>query len=260
MGFRNPLTSLSGDQITPGTITGSIIQTAATGKRIVLTPNSPPELVGFPGLLAYTADAQETAGARIRTGVALDLIGGAGDQGFLELAAPQLNGHGTPSLTIYGNARTNPAPGTGSGKVYVYGDVAASGLLTLDGQPYANRAPVKTNQGIPAGGPFSNTAPAPYNSSAWTFVPTISGLLQLDAVLDVSQVTAGFGAFYVQATVNGVPGDIAYFFGGRQQITVPGDELRVRAGVAVPALLQVWCYSSAGSVQINSSFWRASVT
>lgn len=41
MGFRNPVTSLSADQITPGTLGGSVIaqqlRTAATGRRIVAT-------------------------------------------------------------------------------------------------------------------------------------------------------------------------------------------------------------------------------
>ncbi|MFB7518383.1 hypothetical protein ACWFMH_19565 [Bacillus altitudinis] len=38
MAFRNLLNSLSADQITPGTITGSTLQTAATGQRVVIGP------------------------------------------------------------------------------------------------------------------------------------------------------------------------------------------------------------------------------
>ncbi|MFE7413127.1 hypothetical protein [Streptomyces laurentii] len=42
MGFRSPLLSLSGDDITPGTITGSTLQTAASGQRIVIMPGTGP--------------------------------------------------------------------------------------------------------------------------------------------------------------------------------------------------------------------------
>jgi microcystin-dependent protein len=40
MGFRNPLSSISGDQVTPGTITGSVVQTATTGQRVVIASKS----------------------------------------------------------------------------------------------------------------------------------------------------------------------------------------------------------------------------
>jgi hypothetical protein len=51
MGFRNPVNSLNGSQITPGTITGSSFQTAATGRRVVVSsdPARPQQIEFYTG-------------------------------------------------------------------------------------------------------------------------------------------------------------------------------------------------------------------
>ena len=67
MGFRNPLTSISGDQVTPGVITGSTLRTAATGKRVEVQAAGAVGSVlfyaGFTGETAASIDATTLGGA-----------------------------------------------------------------------------------------------------------------------------------------------------------------------------------------------------
>lgn len=98
MGFRNPLTSLSGSQITPGTITGSTLQTAATGKRVVISA----ALSGRGDF--YSGDARESRPGTIQSGV--QGIGSTNDVGYLKVSAPIIDASGADEavLTLSGKS------------------------------------------------------------------------------------------------------------------------------------------------------------
>ena len=106
MGFRNPLTSLSGSDITPGTIIGSTIETAASGPRVIISAVLGGEID------LSTGDAQELTPGKMNASILGG--GGAGDQGLLYLAPPQLgSGAALPAtqLYAYGQSRDGTLPG-----------------------------------------------------------------------------------------------------------------------------------------------------
>lgn len=105
MPFRNPTTSLpasslegqiTGDQIAADaidgkTITGALIRTAATGRRVELTPDG--------RIVFHTGQASQTATGEIVTGVASSLPGWY--QGYLRLRPPAHGGYTAPTLDMY---------------------------------------------------------------------------------------------------------------------------------------------------------------
>ncbi len=83
MGFRNPLTSLSADQITAGTlpsdVVGQALQTAATGRRVVIS--SPAGDAGRIDFYSDPNDADHTMHAEIEAYA----FGGVSSRGYLDL-------------------------------------------------------------------------------------------------------------------------------------------------------------------------------
>ena len=89
MGFRDPVNSLSGDQIAPGVITGSTIQTSATGRRIVISADGQIE--------SYSGDPGELTPAlvyaRIEPGTSIadpGVLDPTRDRGLLVVSSPRL--------------------------------------------------------------------------------------------------------------------------------------------------------------------------
>jgi microcystin-dependent protein len=79
MGFRNPVNSLSGDQITPGEIVGSSFTTATTGQRVRVSAAA---VSFYPGPKAPATDdpppAQMFAAPQAAGGSALSVVGTPG--------------------------------------------------------------------------------------------------------------------------------------------------------------------------------------
>jgi hypothetical protein len=103
MGFRNPVTSISGDQITPGTITGSVFRTAAAGNRVVISA-----AFGQASVALNTGDVAETQGAYLTSGVD---TAGAVKTPWLRLASPLL----TDMLGTEASIKLNGPPLNGTG-------------------------------------------------------------------------------------------------------------------------------------------------
>jgi hypothetical protein len=96
VGFRNPVNSISGDQITPGTITGSTFRTAATGNRAELTAS------GGVGRLNFYSGSGGAAASIVATtngGAAMDqaLALSSGDGGGALTLSAEVGLHGWQS-------------------------------------------------------------------------------------------------------------------------------------------------------------------
>jgi hypothetical protein len=103
MGFRNPLTSLSGDQITPGTITGSTLQTAATGKRVVIS-SATSGRADF-----YSGDPREVKPGTVNSGV-LGIPGvPLNDTSYLTVSSPIIDTSGASDEAVITVAGGSPS-------------------------------------------------------------------------------------------------------------------------------------------------------
>lgn len=107
MTFRNPLTSLSADAITPGTLTGSVVQTGTTGRRVVIDTDPDPSVTFYSGGVEEQLPASVTA----------DTILNAGNSdGVLRLLSPKMEklsiGVATrqASLELIGNSTGSANP------------------------------------------------------------------------------------------------------------------------------------------------------
>lgn len=99
MGFRNPLTTLSASQITPGTLLGSVIATAAAGKRVKIT-SDPTNRAEF-----YTGDVDEDAAGYIDVGI--NALGAPGDdRPYLCFEPPGFDAITGNRVTLMGRPRS----------------------------------------------------------------------------------------------------------------------------------------------------------
>jgi hypothetical protein len=103
MAFRNPLQSLSADQITPGTLSGSTVETGSSGLRVVLDP-SPDSSTGTtdPAALFYSGDPHEQRPGSVSANT-WALFGGDGAT-VMTVRAPDVAGQRQPGLYLYGDA------------------------------------------------------------------------------------------------------------------------------------------------------------
>lgn len=99
MTFRNPLTSLSADDITPGTLTGSVVQTALAGRRVVMRDAPTPEVAFYSG-----AEVEAAAGT-----VHADVTPMGG--GVLRVKAP-LTADRSATLELTGNGPLSVGAGS----------------------------------------------------------------------------------------------------------------------------------------------------
>lgn len=137
MAFTNPLRSLSADDITPGTLSGSIVETGPTGRRIVLDPNQLATLL-------YSGATAETSPGGLYASVST----GVHPLPFVELDAPSIQPDGGESAwlsLISGGGPSNDqgsfelSTGYGSGgrsTVYAYASDGGANLGEIDLQVY----------------------------------------------------------------------------------------------------------------------------
>ncbi|MBN9327978.1 MAG: hypothetical protein BGO38_06990 [Cellulomonas sp. 73-145] len=181
MGFRDPITSLSATQITPGvlptgvkiaadqvlagTLVGSTIETALSGRRVQITaPQTNPLAIE-----AFSGDSQETASGGMLADVELAVPANPpGDQGRLLLRANKIgSGSGAAELRLYSSSRDNLTPTRASltaTNLYLIGTVIAPTLSDpiLNGYRIRQASPVVTtdvagNVDVPYGTPFPNS-------------------------------------------------------------------------------------------------------
>jgi hypothetical protein len=115
MGFRNPVTSLSGSQITPGIITGSVVQTAVAGKRVRISGDAGEP--GTPGIEFFSGDPGEYTQGWAKAGIALAIgLDPNKERPFLTLRSPDFhNGPGeygdqSANLSLRGGSRDGLIP------------------------------------------------------------------------------------------------------------------------------------------------------
>lgn len=139
MAFRNPVRSLPADAITPGTLTGSVVQTSATGRRVVMNPNAidPDTAALAPALEVHSGSAaQNTPGYLVGnvdngspafpfTGVYApslkgDPLNGVPITSHMRLTSPQYGVRGASVLIEGNNAVSSPDDSIGNVRVYGY--------------------------------------------------------------------------------------------------------------------------------------------
>jgi hypothetical protein len=151
MSFRNQITSLSASQITPGTLNGSVVETAATGTRIVLNPN---DGFGDPQVELWTGQAGEVDPATLSD------VGG--------------------SLTMYsgnfgyGGAYVNVTAASATQAEDI--EMGANGINVYMGGA-AGQSIVYTFQQPPSGAAFDTFTLGPHELSVtgWTALPLSNG-------------------------------------------------------------------------------------
>ncbi|MFC8717787.1 hypothetical protein [Kitasatospora sp. NPDC057198] len=140
MSFRNPIRSLSADDVTPGTLTGSIVQTGDTDPRVVLDP-SPDSSTGTedPAILLY-GNWASIPGARPGV-LSASVAGQVGNvsAGEIVLNAPTAAGIGRtpPALRLYSEPVSNTTGAlTGDGQrleLYLGGGTSHDGEVSING-------------------------------------------------------------------------------------------------------------------------------
>lgn len=136
-----------------------------------------------------------------------------------------------------------------------------SRLASIDAEPLQY---ISTTIGPVAG--LNNTSLAGLPGSAYSFVPTRSGLARATAYLDIQGGTAGYGGAFAKARMT-APSAVD-IYSERLILAEPGDRqprelrsvpFRVTSGTTTTIQLDVRQFGASGNWQVNSAQWVVTV-